>query len=104
MVAKNSKKWGDRVRVVGLGIDTVKAKQLQFIEDSKSTAFEHYNVKNETSTAIKYFGLKRVPTCAIIDKQGKIAMLGHPNKRTLDEDINKILSNRKLEGVGTTNL
>ena len=68
LYVENEKNWDSKVRVVGLSIDNVKAKQLQYLKSTQSTAFEHYNVKNGTSKAVQYFGLKRVPTCALIDK------------------------------------
>ena len=80
MVMANKTKWGERVRVIGLGIDTVREKQVQFLTSpNKLTAFEHYNVKNAKSRTIQYFGLKRVPTAALVNKEGKIAFIGHPN-------------------------
>ena len=102
MVAANKKKWGERVRVIGLGIDTDRSKQVQFLTSPRMlTAFEHFNVKNAKSRAIQYFGLQRVPTAALVNTEGKIVFIGHPNQRRLDDDINKLLTNRALEGEGT---
>ena len=68
------------------------------------TEFEHYNVKNENCKAIQYFGVKQIPLCVLIDKQGKIAFLGHPTWRRIDEDINQLVKGKKLAGRGTETL
>lgn len=52
MVAKNKERWNEKVRIIGLGIDVERSKQIAFIKAKKLTAFEHYNVKNSKSKAI----------------------------------------------------
>ena len=68
------------------------------------TEFEHYNVKNEHCKAIPYFGVKQIPLCVLIDKQGKIAFIGHPKERRMDEDINTLVKGKNLSGKGTESL
>ena len=46
MVGKNVDQWGDKVRSIGLGIDTERSKQIDFINRKRLTAFEHYNIRN----------------------------------------------------------
>ena len=104
MINKHRETWSGKVRVVGLGIDEKKVEQLKFVQSLNGDGFEHYNIKNDTSKAIKYFGLEKVPTSALIDKQGKIVMIGDLNKRMLDEDISMLLADRKLEGSDTTDV
>lgn len=101
MITDNQAKWGDKVRVVGLSLDTDKAKAKACIEERGLTAFEHYNVKNPMCKALQYFGVKQIPFCALIDKQGKIAFIGHPNWRRLEDDINTLVKGKALTGRGT---
>lgn len=34
-----------------------------------------------------YFGVKKIPYCALLDKGGKVAYLGHPGNRQIQDDI-----------------
>lgn len=103
MMAANSKKWDGKVRAVGLSIDTDKAKMKAFIEEKGLENIEHYNVKNPNCHAVPYFGLKTIPLCVLVDKQGKIAFIGHPSWRALDEDINNLIKGKKISGKGCVN-
>ena len=60
-------------------------------------------MKNKNCLALPYFGIKTIPTCALVDKEGKIAFIGHPTWRNLDEDINNLIKGKALTGRGTVN-
>jgi hypothetical protein len=70
------------VRVIALSIDQDVEKQKQAIAERGYGDFEHYNLKANTDCkAALYFGVKKIPYCSLIDKQGKVAFLGHPGNR-----------------------
>ena len=74
----------------------------EYIEGpAQLTGFEHYMVKNAECKATDYFGVKKVPYCVLVDNRGKIAFIGHPSWRRLDEDIATLLEGKKLSGRGT---
>ena len=50
---------------------------------------------------MQYFRVKNIPYCALVDKQGTIAFLGHPKWRKLDQDITALIEGKKLTGRGT---
>ena len=100
MMAANKAKWEGKVRAVGLSIDQDKAKCEAYIKEKGLDSIEHYNVKNKQCPAIPYFGVKQIPYCALIDKEGKIAFIGHPSWRRLDEDINTLIKGKKITGRG----
>ena len=105
MLVANKKKWCNQVRVIALSIDQDKARCKAHIEGpAQLTEFEHYNVKSNACNAIPYFGVKQIPLCVLVDKEGKIAFIGHPTWRRIDEDINGLLKGKKLTGRGTTSL
>ena len=104
MFASNKSKWGNKVRLVGLSIDQNMAQAKTYIEEKGITEFEHYNVNPKVTKnmckAMPFFGVKKIPYVVLVDKQGKIAFLGHPNWRKLDEDINTLLKGKSLTGRG----
>ena len=102
MLEKNKEKWGDKVRIIGLSIDQSKETLKNHIEKEGWTSVEHYHSRNGVSTADKDYGVNGVPHCLLIDTHGKIVFVGHPAHRKLDEDINALLEDKKIEGAGTT--
>ena len=90
---KKKRKWGNKVRFVALGLDMDMQKQKKAIsERGYTTAFEHYNLKADINCkADKFFNVQSIPYCALIDKKGKIAFIGHPSCRSLGADITKLL-------------
>ena len=46
MIAEHEKRWGNKVRVIGLSIDEDKSQQKACIQRAHLNGFEHYNVKN----------------------------------------------------------
>ena len=101
MIDSKKKKWGDQVRVIGLSIDQDWTKNKQSIAALGLTGMEHYNVKNDACKVSQYFGVKQIPYCALINKDGKIAFIGHPNWRRLDEDIAALTKGKTITGRGT---
>ena len=73
------------------------------MDEKKLDNLDHYNVQNKQCAALPYFGIKTIPTCALVDKEGKIAFIGHPTWRNLDEDINNLIKGKTLSGRGCIN-
>ena len=59
----------------------------------------HYRMKAGWDTEnelIKLFALDGFPFVALINKQGKIHFMGHPNGCTLEEEINKLINTEEV--------
>ena len=50
---------------------------------------------------MKYFRIKNIPYCALIDIHGNFAFIGHPKWRKLDKDITALIEGKKIAGRGT---
>jgi len=101
MLVDNKEKWGDKVRIIGLSIDTDKEKLVSHVKDKAWLDVEHYWSRNGTSTADKDYGVAGVPHYLLVDTHGVVVFVGHPANRKLEEDINNLLAGEKLEGAGT---
>ena len=85
MIESKKAEWGNKIRVIAFSIDNDLAKLREAITAKGLTSFEHYSVKkNDENKILKYFRIKNIPYCALVDKQGKFAFLGHPKWRKLD--------------------
>lgn len=102
MLEDNKEKWGDKVRIIGLSIDQDKKTLESHVKARGWTSVEHYHTRNGVSNADKTYGVNGVPHCLLIDTHGKIVFIGHPASRKLEEDINNLLEDKKIEGAGTT--
>ena len=76
--------WADKVRIIGLSIDTDEKKLKEWIKEKKYTKVEHYWVRNGQCTADVDFGGVAVPHVLLVDKTGKIVFMGHPALRNLE--------------------
>lgn len=93
--------WGDKVRIIGLSIDTDEKKLKEWIKEKKYTKVEHYWVRNGQCTADVDFGGVAVPHVLLVDKSGKIVFMGHPALRNLEQDIKDLLEGKPIKGDGT---
>ena len=101
MLEKRGADWGDRVRLIGLGVNYDSNMLVSHIEDKKWTKVEHYHVRNGKCTADNEYGVQGVPHVLLVDTEGTIVFMGHPSSRKLEEDIDALLAGKKLEGNGT---
>ena len=101
MLVENEAKWGDKVRLIGLSIDSGTEEVKNHVEKKGWTKVEHYHVKTEGCTASKDYGVNGVPHVLLVDTTGKIVFIGHPASRNLEEDINALLKGETLTGEGT---
>jgi hypothetical protein len=101
MLAENEAKWGDKVRLIGLSIDSEAQTVKNHVEKKGWTKVEHYHVRTPGCSADKDYGVNGVPHVLLVDTNGKIVFVGHPASRNLEEDINALLKGDTLTGEGT---
>ena len=93
--------WAGKVRVVALSIDQDVEKWKAAIANRGYGDFEHYNLRaNKECKAALYYGIKKIPYCSLIDKQGNVAYLGHPGSRQLHLDIDELVQDKPIVGTG----
>ena len=101
MLVENAEKWGDKVRLIGLSIDSDAATVKNHVEAKGWTKVEHYHVRTAGCTADKDYGVNGVPHVLLVDTTGKIVFVGHPASRDIEADINTLLEGGTLTGEGT---
>lgn len=103
MASKNKEKWKGKVRILGLSIDNDHNTVSEHVDNKQWTDVEHFHVRNGDCTADKEFGVRGVPHCLMVDKEGKIVFIGHPATRTnLEEDLQTLMDDGKITGPGTS--
>lgn len=99
MLESRGKDWGDKVRLVGLSIDSAAETVKSHVENKKWTNVEHWWVRNGKCSTDEY-NFRGVPHVALVDKSGTIVFKGHPaNRPNLEGDIDKLLKGEPLDGV-----
>jgi len=98
MLTENAARWGDKVKIIGLSIDSDAATVKTHITNKGWTAPTHYwRSKSDCSDV---YQVKGVPHVLIIDTNGKIAFKGHPaNRKDLAKDFSDLLEGKTLDGV-----
>jgi len=99
MLEKRHKDWGDKVRVLGLNIDQDKAQVATHVQKMGWKHVEHFM---SSANCAEAFGMRGVPHCLLVDRNGHIVWVGHPSQRDLEADIDALLADKKLEGKGVT--
>lgn len=103
MLEKKGDEWKDKLRIIGLSIDSAKETVKSHVENKGWTAVEHYF--RAGSKCSEVYGVRGVPHVMLIDKEGTIVYKGHPASRpNLEEDLDKLLKGEKLEGQGIAEL
>ena len=101
MLVENEAKWGGKVRLIGLSIDSEAETVRIHVEKKGWTKVEHYHVRTPGCSADKDYGVNGVPHVLLVDTTGKIVFVGHPASRNIEEDINTLLKGESLTGEGT---
>jgi thiol-disulfide isomerase/thioredoxin len=85
--------WKDRVAVMSLSIDdTIKAPRDHMEKRGWTNTFNTWVGEGAwQSGASKAFRVRGVPTCYVIDAQGKIVEAGHPGAMHAPEIVNRLL-------------
>jgi hypothetical protein len=99
MLEKRGAEWGTDVRIIGLSIDSDKAKLQSHIKAKGWEKVEH--VFRDKSTCSKVYSVSGVPHVMLIDKTGKIVFKGHPaNRPNLEEDFDTLRNGGTISGEG----
>lgn len=98
MLEEHAAEWGDKVRIIGISIDKGVEVVEKHVKVKGWEKVEHYH--RGGSTASEDYGVEGVPHVVLIDTNGKLAYIGHPATRKLDQDIATLLKGEKLTGEG----
>jgi len=99
MLKEHEATWGDKVKIIGLSIDSDPATVKTHITNKGWTRPIHY--WRSGSNCSEVYSVKGVPHVMLIDTNGKIAFKGHPaNRPDLVADFNALLKGETLEGEG----
>ena len=97
MLEQHGEQWGDKVRIIGLSIDSTVEVVQKHVKAKSWEKVEHYF--RAGSSASKDYGVSGVPHVLLIDTQGKIVFAGHPSERDLEKDIETLLKGEALSGA-----
>eukprot|EP00347_Sterkiella_histriomuscorum_P014174 403361878 len=97
MLEHHGARWGDKVRIIGISIDKDVPTVAKHVKAKKWEKVEHFH--RAGSTASEDYGVQGVPHVVLVDTHGKIAFVGHPASRNLEQDIETLLKDEKLKGV-----
>lgn len=99
MLEHKGAEWGDRVRIIGISIDKNTEIVQSHVKKNQWEKVEHFH--RAGSTCSEDYSVNGVPHVMLVDANGKLAFVGHPAVRKLEEDIDKLLKGEKLTGEGT---
>jgi len=98
MLDQHKEAWGDRVKIIGLSIDSNTKTVKDHITNKGWTSPIHY--WKSKSDCSEVYQVKGVPHILIVDTKGKIQYKGHPaSRKDLVADFNALLEGKDLEGV-----
>ena len=82
LVSFKKNDWGEKVRIIALSMDQDLEKLEKAIKNRGYEEFEHYSVRaNKDCRVARYLGVKHIPYCSLIDRQGILAFSGKAMKR-----------------------
>lgn len=98
MLTEHAEKWGDKVKIVGLSIDSDAATVKNHVNNKGWTKPIHYwRAKSNCSDVYQVRG---VPHVLLVDTNGKIVYKGHPaSRKDLVADFDALLEGKELEGL-----
>ena len=97
MLEKNGERWGGKVRIIGLSIDSDAETVKGRVEHTKWTSVEHYHARNGKCTGDKDWGVRGIPHTAIVDTKGKVVFIGHPaTRKDLVKDFDDLLEGKEI--------
>lgn len=82
MLEKNSEKWGDKVKIIGVSIDEDAETVEKHVTEKKWQKVKHY-WKAESKCDDDY-GVQGVPHVILVDTKGSITFIGHPSDMDLE--------------------
>ena len=99
MLEHKGEAWGDKVRVIGISIDKDVETVANHVKKNKWESVEHFY--RAGSSCSEDYSVNGVPHVMLVDTEGKLAFVGHPAVRKLEEDIDTLIKGEKLTGEGT---
>lgn len=97
MLEHHGDTWGDKVRILGVSIDSSSQDVVKHVNTKGWKKVEHFH--RDASTCSNDYGVSGVPKVVLIDTEGKIAFAGHPAERNLEADIETLMKGDKLKGL-----
>jgi len=96
MLTKNAEKWGENVKIVGLGMDDGIDALKKRVADKKWDKITHYQLKGgfKHPTSSGEYAIKGIPHVALFDKNGVLVYKGHPMETNLEEWITCLVEDR----------
>jgi hypothetical protein len=93
----NNPEWIGKVRIAGFAVEPNLKGLKERIESKKLFKVEHYRLNKYWDTSIlKQNDILGIPTIFLIDKEGILRFLGHPNTLDLKYAINALLDDKQL--------
>jgi thiol-disulfide isomerase/thioredoxin len=89
---KISKNLNKDVKIIGLSVEEDRGKWKQHVFDKHWDSIEQY----VRPGLLQFLGLKTIPDIAILDRNGKIIYLGHPNHIKVEETLNSLAEGKGI--------
>jgi hypothetical protein len=93
----NNPEWDGKVRIAGFAVEPSLKDLKERIESKKLFKVEHYRLNQFWDTSIlKQNDISGIPTIFLIDKEGILRLIGHPNTLDLKYAINALLDDKQV--------
>ena len=89
MLIKNRKRWGNKVRIIGIAHDS-EVNLIKHLNSKRWKEVEQF-IRGPQFNAHLTYSINAVPRVLLIDTNGKLVYFGHPSNRELDKDIDCLL-------------
>ena len=90
LMKKNAEKWKDKAVIIGLSGDRDLEAIKKHLKKTKWNAVKQY--WDTDSKASKAYNIKGFPSCYLIDQNGMIVWMGHPNGLDTENKINELIA------------
>lgn len=91
--------WADRAVIIGASIDqSIDIIRAHLSKRGWNDVLQTFCDEGEPGwacDAVKKYGVQGVPTCFLIDAEGRIAWSGHPMSINIEEEIDKLLASKR---------
>lgn len=98
MLVKNAEKWGDKVQIVGLGMDDELETLKNRVTEKNWNNVTHYKLNGGFSHPVSKsdFGIKGIPFVALYNKEGVLVYKGHPSNTDLEKWITCLVEDKEF--------
>lgn len=94
MLDRNCEKWGDKVKIVGISNDSEVDPVLECVKSKGWSKINHFHRGEQDFYKIN--PLERICFVFLVDANGKLAYLGHPDDINFEDSIEKLLKGEAL--------